>query len=122
MSEYRILEPVTYAHDGIVTQHKKAGAFVELSDDVAAELGDAVQLIVRPDVEPEKAAEPVADGQPATVLDTVTEVTQVVGGTPEGDVTTAVVTPEDDSEAKADPEAAGESPKPRRGRSGGGDG
>lgn len=120
MGEYRILQPVVYAHDGIVTQHKKVGAFVELSEDVAAELGDAVQLIVRPAAEPETSAEPVANGQPAAVLDTpVNE-------------TTAAVTPEGDAEAKAgaDPapfvhletSSADEPAKPRRGTRRGDDG
>lgn len=46
MSEYLILAPCLYTNDdGTVTQQRKAGVVVEISDDVAAKLGAAVERL-----------------------------------------------------------------------------
>jgi hypothetical protein len=42
---YYVSEPCTYVEDGRVIMHRKAGAVVELSDELAAELGDKVRLV-----------------------------------------------------------------------------
>lgn len=44
-NSYRVTQPCAYVSDGAATVHRKPGAVVELNEAVAAELGDAVQLV-----------------------------------------------------------------------------
>lgn len=45
MGTYRVVAPCSYVSDGAAHVHSRAGAFVELDDATAAELGDAVRNI-----------------------------------------------------------------------------
>lgn len=103
MSEYRVLAPCVYVQDGSVVRHKRPGAVVELSDEVAAELGDQVSFV-------DRSAPPAPES---------------VEG-PTGAVLPAPVTFVEAPEPEADPEVTDpevdELAKPRRSRSRGSDG
>ncbi|MBU8819954.1 hypothetical protein KL864_29130 [Mycolicibacterium goodii] len=48
MAQYKVVSPCAYTVDGKGVHHKVAGATVELADDVAKRLGDAVERIGGP--------------------------------------------------------------------------
>lgn len=58
MSKFLVVEPCTTNNpDGSVTEHRESGAVVELSDEVAAELGSAVQRVEEAEATEEQPAE-----------------------------------------------------------------
>lgn len=59
---YQITAPCAYIQDDRVTVHKKAGAVVELPEDLAAELGECVRFLDRTaDPVDEEVVVPLAD-------------------------------------------------------------
>lgn len=65
MPAYLVLEPVTYTNaDGSVTQWREAGHVVELSAEVAAEVGAALKLVDEAAFEVEDAETPARTARP----------------------------------------------------------
>jgi hypothetical protein len=64
MSEYLVLQPCAYVNAaGDAVQHVEAGVVAEIPDDVASELGDAVQPLAGPGTADPVAAERVPDAK-----------------------------------------------------------